>query len=123
MFENWNAEDEEEGDGDDFGGFFVPHGHLSSDEEQLDTEGRFIPSWDLFCIYFWIESELFQTSASDRIKEKQAAFEKMRKKKLRRPQTIIQEVGYDNCARFQWDTEPITLVMVSNNCVHSRGRT
>jgi len=66
----------------------------------------------LFKKYFGLETELFQTSSSERIKRKQADFEKMRKKKLRRLQTTIQEIHYDLNDRFGWNSEPIVLIKV-----------
>ena len=62
-----------------------------------------------------LEADLFETTASERIKQKQQNFEKMRKKKLRRLQPIIQEPLFDEPSRFDWDTTPIILIKVREN--------
>jgi len=59
---------DDDSDEDETDGMIVPHGYLSSDEEQHDEN----------------DAELFQSSVADRQKAKQAAYQKMRKKKLRK---------------------------------------
>ena len=71
---------------DENDGFFVPHGYLSSDEEHHDENGKFFvfPGKTKNKKKISEDGELFQSSVADRQKEKQAAYEKMRKKKLKK---------------------------------------
>ena len=63
----------------------VPHGYLSSDEEQHDENGNAEIVQSRTCsILHDSDAELFQSSVADRQKAKQAAYQKMRKKKLRK---------------------------------------
>ena len=67
----------------------------------------------------FLESDLFETTASERIKQKQQNFEKMRKKKLRRLQPQIIEPLYDQPDRFDWDTTPLILIKVKIKFIYT----